>query len=77
MKITWQKLIGKENDYFRIQEYIIEYSPNENEIECSICGKVSSYIWQVFHKRSFLVEIYWCEKCFQEIKNLIKIKGVK
>lgn len=69
MKIIYRRIIGKEDENFRIQEYVIEYDPLEtNRKKCSICGEVSTsmYMLDIFYKKNFLVSIDLCEKCWLE-----------
>jgi len=73
MKIIYRRMIGKEDEKFRIQEYIIEYDPEtKKEMECSICGEVATFIWYVLYKRSSLMRIWLCKECWQGIKELSK-----
>jgi hypothetical protein len=73
MEIIYQGLIGEKDDEFRIQEYVIKYAPSDmHEIECFVCGELASFIWNVFHKKSFLIQIELCEKCKNGIKELCK-----
>jgi uncharacterized protein YlaI len=66
-------MIGKEDEKFRIQEYTMEYDlETKEETECSICGEVATFIWDIFHKRSFLVRMWLCEECYQGIRELSK-----